>query len=237
MVTDMLISPDTRANLGSEGVAEVTAGLWQVDCQTCGRPLGAQPPALAVDDVTEFAWASLHHERCRAPGWNSGPVITQFNAGVTYRCRLVMLPTQKSRHAAEPDGKIPMMVVNPAMENVTIRRNRGTWRLQFNRAFTSAGMVPPGRRFRVRRPIRGATAALTPDTARITLRDVGDVYESDLSAETTDTGPFRGEITGQGGILLAVSHVIDPAADADLGHQVNSAMGDGRMLCGWVALR
>ena len=88
-----------------------------------------------------------------------------------------------------------------------------------------------------RRPIRGATAALTPDTAGITLRDVSEVYESELSDETTDTGPFRGEINGQGGILLAVSHVIDPAADADLGHQVNSAMSDGRMLCGWVALR
>ncbi len=70
---NVLISPDTRANLGPAGVAELTASLWPVDCQTCGRPLGAQPPALAVDDVTAFAWASLHHQRCRAPGMEQWP--------------------------------------------------------------------------------------------------------------------------------------------------------------------
>src|SRR5208282_1540727 len=135
---NVLISPDTRANLGPGGVAELTASLWPVDCQTCGRPLGSQPPALAVDDVTAFAWASLHHKQCRVPGWNSGPVITQTAAGVSHRSRLVMMPTQKSPRAAEPDGAMPMMVVNPGMESVTLRRDRGRWRPQFHSVFTAA---------------------------------------------------------------------------------------------------
>ena len=49
-------------------------------------------------------------------------------------------------------------------------------------------------------------------TARITMRDLpGDVYESDLHAENTDTDPFRREIARRCGIMLAVTHVVDPA--------------------------
>ena len=48
---------------------------------------------------------------------------------------------------------------------------------------------------------------------------------------------FRREITGQGGILLAISHVVDPGADDGLARQITSAMREGRMLCGWVALQ
>jgi hypothetical protein len=105
-----------RGHCSRVDVAEVMAGLWPVDCQTYGRPLGAEPPALAVDDVRAFAWASLHYKRCWAPGWNSGPVITRAGAGVAYRSRLVMMPIQGSRRAAEPDGALPIMLVNPGME-------------------------------------------------------------------------------------------------------------------------
>lgn len=234
----VLVSPDVQAGLGSAGLAEVTASLWPVDCQTCGRPLGAQPPALAVDDVTVFAWASLHHARCRAPGWNSGPVITQTGAGVSHLSRLVLLPTQRSRRAAEPDGALPMMVVNPSLETVMLRRDRDGWRPWFDRAFTDAGMAPPGRRFRIRRPVRGAAATLTPSTARVTLaRPLEAVYESELGADDGDGAMFRREITGQGGILLAITHVVDPGADDGLARQITSAMREGRMLCGWAALQ
>jgi hypothetical protein len=234
----VLVSPDTRDMLGP-GMAELEASLWPVDCQTCGRPLGAQPPALAVDDVIVFAWASLHHPRCRAPGWNSGPVITQTGAGVSHRSRLALLPTQRSRRAAEPDGVLPMMVVNPSLETVMLRPDRDHWRPQFDRAFADAGMAPPGGRFRVRRPIRGAAATLTPSTARITLAHppVEAVYECELGADAADIAMFRREITGQGGILLAVSHAVDPGAGDGLARQITSAMGAGRMLCGWVALQ
>jgi hypothetical protein len=99
-------------------------------------------------------------------------------------------------------------------------------------------MVPPGRKLRIRRPIPGATAALTPSAARVTMHDLpGDVYESDLGAQNDDTDPFRREITGQGGILLAVTHVVDPAAGDGLASAITGAMREGRMLCGWVALR
>ncbi len=129
-----------------------------------------------------------------------------------------------------------MMVVNPSMESVMLRQDRGRWLPQLHSVFTAAGMVPPGRKLRIRRPVPGVTARLTPATARITLRDLpGDVYECDLDAENDGTDPFRREITSQSGIMLAVTHVVDPAA-AQVTRLVLDAMRDGRMLCGWVAL-
>jgi hypothetical protein len=236
---DVLISADTVVNLGGdEAAAELMASLWAVDCQSCGRPLGAKPPALAVDDLAVFGWASLHHPRCRPPGWNSGSVIAHPTAaGVTHRSRLVMMPTQKYRWSAQPDRMMPMMVVNPGMESVTLRQDRGRWRPQLHQMFADAGMVPPGPKLRIGRPIRGVAAELTATTARVTVRTLPDgVYESDLDAEIGSPDQFRRQITSQGGIMLAVSHFLDPAdGDALAGHLTN-AMRDCRMLCGWAAL-
>jgi hypothetical protein len=234
---DVLMSADTVVNLGGdEAAAELMASLWAVDCQSCGRPLGRKPPALAVDDLTVFGWASLHHPRCRPPGWNSGSVIAQ-QAGVTHRSRLVMMPTQKHRWSAQPDRMMPMMVVNPGMESVVIRQDRGRWRPQLHLMFADAGMVPPGPKLRTGRPIRGAAAELTAATARVTVRTLPDgVYESDLDAEVGPPDQFRAQITSQGGIMLAVSHFVDPDDGGALAGQLTGAMREGRMLSGWVAL-
>jgi hypothetical protein len=62
------------------------------------------------------------------------------------------------------------------------------------------------------------------------------VYESDLDAEIGHVDQFRREITGQGGIMLAVSHYVDPSDSSGLAGQFTDAMREGRMLCGWVAL-
>ena len=76
-----------------------------------------------------------------------------------------------------------------------LRQARGTWRPQIRDVFTAAGMVPPGRKLRIDRPIRGARARLTPDAAQIAVQDLGDVYEADLGAQDAVGGPFCREIT------------------------------------------
>ena len=51
-------------------------------------------------------------------------------------------------------------------------------------------------------------AELTAATARVTVRTLPDgVYESDLDAEVGPPDQFRAQITSQGGIMLAVSHL------------------------------
>lgn len=75
MLAEMLCDQKTREKLGEDGLTATAACLWAVDCQTCGRSLGIDAPALCVDEIAEYAMASLHHPGCREPGWNEGPVI------------------------------------------------------------------------------------------------------------------------------------------------------------------
>jgi hypothetical protein len=229
-VGTMLISPDTEHKLGEPGVAEVAGWLWPVDCQTCGRALGSRPPALCVDDMTEFAAASLHHETCRAPEWKLGPFTGHGGDLVTHRTRLIRLPTS----GGNGPRAIPVMLVNPAMELVILERSDGAWHPEFNAAFTHAGMAPPGPELLLYQPIRGAAARLTRTAVTITMPrpSLTDDYECRLA---TDDEPFAREITAQGGIMLAISQAVDPFA-RDLTQQFISVLSDGRMLWGWVPL-
>ena len=229
-VGEMLVSPDIEGKLGKDGVAAVAASVWPVDCQTCGKPLGSRPPALCVDDMITFAAASLHHRQCRAPGWNQGPVAGFGGDLITHRTRLVMLPLD----GGDGPAVIPVMLVNPSMEHVLLTEDGGAWRPQFNAAFTSFGMVPPGPQMQIYKPVTGASARLTPAAVTITMPQpsITDAYECTL-AEGDER--FAREIAGQGGIMLAVSHVVDPSC-ADLTGQFIAAIRAGRLLCGWVLL-
>lgn len=74
-VPKVICDRKTRDKLGEDGLAEVRSRLYAVDCQTCGRPLGTDVPALVVNDADEWAQADLHHRGCRAAEWNDGTVI------------------------------------------------------------------------------------------------------------------------------------------------------------------
>jgi len=62
-------------------------------------------------------------------------------------------------------------------------------------------------------------------------------YESGLDGHDDHTVPVRRAITSQGGIMLAVSHAVDPAATASLARQFDHALQAGKVLAGWTALR
>jgi hypothetical protein len=96
-----------------------------VDCQTCGRSLGAKPPALCIDDVEDFATASLHHARCRPAEWNDqGPIPHTGGARLSYVTRMVMMPLV---HGEQKDPR-PMLLVNPSLEMVFLERDDGAGR-------------------------------------------------------------------------------------------------------------
>ncbi len=235
-VSKMLTSPDIEDILGQDGVSEVAASLWPVDCQTCGQPLGSRPPALCVDDLVGFAMATLHHERCRASGWNhQGAVRTPAADVVTHRTRLVMPPLSDLGVAGSGLAVIPVMLVNPSMENVILMLDDGgRWHPQLHAVWAAMGMVPPGPGLRPYKPIAGASAWLTGAAVTITVRRPAptDAYECGL---TEADGLFPSEIVSQGGIMLAVTYVADPYSD-DLARQVRDALRDGRVLLGWVPL-
>jgi hypothetical protein len=235
-VSKVLLSPDIERELGQDGVAEVAASLWAVDCQTCGRSLGTRPPSLCVDDLRMFAMATLHHERCRAPAWNQGSITGQGGAYVSHRTRLVMLPLSDLTGTEGSLNSIPVMLVNPSMENVILTQDDGKWHPQMHAVFGAMGMVPPGPGLRLYKPINGATARLTATAVTITMQQPApsDTYTCGLTANDAS---FAREIADQRGILLAATYDVDPdAGDVDLTRQFQSALRDGRLLCGWVPL-
>jgi hypothetical protein len=139
----MLLSEETRRRLGDEGLAELAACLWSVDCQTCGTLLGDDPPALVVDDTYVTATASLHHQGCRSPEWNDSAVIRRAAGDyVSYVVRMMLIPVAEGRREAEP---WPLMVVNPGLESVALARDKdGRWHVEHGAGFDGAGLVRPG---------------------------------------------------------------------------------------------
>jgi hypothetical protein len=63
MLAELWCDQKTRGELGEAGLAEVTAGLWAQDCQSCGLSLGGEPPALCVDELSGYATAGLGRHR------------------------------------------------------------------------------------------------------------------------------------------------------------------------------
>lgn len=155
MLPEVQCDQKTRDILGDDGIAEVTGSLWAGDCQSCGRPLGGEPPALCVDDAVTYATASLHHSRCRPAAWNDGSVIyLAGGANLSWTSLSFMLPAMAGRKA---DPR-PAMLLNPGLEMIFLEPSGGGWRTGYAKWFTKSGMVPPGRRLRLQRPLPGLTA-------------------------------------------------------------------------------
>ncbi|MBV7698335.1 hypothetical protein [Streptomyces sp. TRM70350] len=134
-VSRLLTDPTTEARLGPDVLAELRAGLWAVDCQTCGRRFGRwEKPALTVQAVADTADASLHHRGCRSPRWREYSTgeereLTTF-PHVTWRAKLILLPT----------GNTPVFLVNPYYELAMLRRDDGRWRPATLDPFAAYGM-------------------------------------------------------------------------------------------------
>jgi hypothetical protein len=129
------------------------------------------------------------------------------------------------------------MIVNPALECVQLSRASGRWQPQLDQDFAAAGMSPPGSRLLIHQPIPSASASLTATGATVRLRArPGISYESGLDRKDQSTAVARRTITRQGGIVLAVSHAVDPAATEQLPRQFDSGLQAGQVLLGWAAL-
>ena len=173
----------------------------------------------------------------REPEWNSSGVIAVNAAYQTHRSRLVMMPVRGLHLAAGRDQVLPVMIVNPALECVQLRQAGGQWQPRLAEDFAGAGMTLPGPELLIHQPIPGASAALTATSAAVRLRArPGITYESWLDGQDDHTARARRAITSQGGIMLAVSHAVDPAATGDLARQLDDGLRAGQVLLGWAAL-
>jgi hypothetical protein len=195
-LTEMLLSEETRRRLGDEGLAELAACLWSVDCQTCGTLLGDDPPALVVDDTYVTATASLHHQGCRSPEWNDSAVIRRAAGDyVSYVVRMMLIPVAEGRREAEP---WPLMVVNPGLESVALARDKdGRWHVEHGAGFDGAGLVRPGRELRAGVSVGGAVARIMDSSVAVSFQvPPFTVYEAPAEETITGCARERGGVPG-----------------------------------------
>lgn len=121
-----------------------------------------------------------------------------------------------------------MMVVNPGLESVGLRRGEdGQWRMQPSPEFAAAGLVRPGRALRFGVPVEGVVARMTESEIVVTLQDPPfSVYDAAADEQTLDCARTRG------GVLIGVTHTLNPGAFGV--EDLRNALADPRMLAGWV---
>jgi|HubBroStandDraft_1064217.scaffolds.fasta_scaffold01763_10 hypothetical protein len=225
-LTEVLLSEETQRRLGEDGLEELAACLWPVDCQTCGALLGDDPPALCVDDSIVTATASLHHEGCRGPEWNDSAVIVRAAGDfVSHVTRMMLIPVATGRREAEP---WPLMVVNPGLEYVSLApAGDGRWHVEHGAGFAGAGLVRPGWGLRAGVPVGGAVARIMESSVAVSFQ---------VPPFTVYEAPAEEEITGcareRGGVLIGVTHALHPGQLA--AEDLYAVMGSGQMLAGWV---
>jgi hypothetical protein len=230
----MICDRKTRDKLGEDGLAEVRAQLYAVDCQTCGRPLGTGAPALVVDDMNEWAVAALHHRECRAAEWNDGTAI-RASAGATIswcaESALFPVPTASGGRAT-----CAMLIVNPSLEVLYLYPRAGGWRPGYHAAFSGAGLAPSS----------GPALVLSGRNAPGVTARIGD---AEIAAAFTQPAP-EAEYSALAapetvaaarayGFLLVATHALDPS---DLGSmdrragllQVLDAIKHERAITGWA---
>jgi hypothetical protein len=232
-VGKMLITQETKQELGPAGMSVVTANLWPVDCQTCGKPLGERPPALCVQDMMIFAYANLHHPECHEPEWGDGTEMPSGSQPVlSHVTRMLMLPITKDNRPRPT----PLMLINPGLEGIFLHRDeQQQWRLQHQATFREAGLYPPGKNLIVDSPIDGALVRLTDDSVAVTMQVLPyDTYECGLVPGPDDQ--FRQQITKLGGTMLGITHALHPHDD-DLGPKLDQVLRTGQIILGWVGLQ
>ena len=203
--------------------------LWPEDCQTCGRALGGQQPALCVDDHGAFAVASLHHPKCRRTEWNdSGSTALSDAANLSWTSRAwASLPLIRGERDADP---CPFVLVNPGLEMVFLTRSADGWEPELAKSFPAAGLQPVGE-VAAGRPVSGFAAELSSGTVAVRqLVPPFEVYTTGINTA------FAHQAREKGGLLFGVTHLVNPATPVT-GDQMDVLMLTGSVLMGWVSLR
>jgi len=205
-----------------------------VDCQTCGRPLGTDPPALVVHDVDEWAQADLHHRGCRAAQWNDGTVFG-FSGGNTISWRALSAFFPVSSAPGEVD-RVAMLIVNPSLEAVMLYPGADGWRPGYHAYFSAAGLAPSPDAL----PLTGRIAPGV--TAQVGKAEIAAVLKQPAPDEkySAPAAPQTVAAARAHGFLLVVTHALDPsdleAAGARDGVlQALAAIQQGDAIVGWAA--
>jgi hypothetical protein len=224
----LMITEEIRQNLGQAGLEEVAGNLWPNDCQTCGRPLGKEPPALWIEARPPITIATLNHSASRPPTWNdSGPLLV-IAGHSTWMTQIALIPLKG------PGGirEMPSFLLNPSLESVNLDHDQetGRWRVSPSSYFTRSGLRQPGPDTMLNVPLPNITISVTP--AAVTLH-TPDHQPSAYSTGTPNATAIA-TIRDAGGMLAVVTHALNPDQLGDI--ELNRAMKSPSTLIGWAPL-
>jgi len=225
------VSGAIEARLGEAGVREVLGSLWCGDCQICGGVLAGQDPAVSVDQLGRLVTATLAHARCRASSWDRDTLGPMAEIATLTWCTATLAA---DAIVAGVLRSVPVLLLNPSLEQVVLRRGEDGWAVTPRAGFLLAGLQPADQQAEkfLDRPVPGAVAGL--DLDRLTLI-LPAMQENGIFTAPVEDPHLRALILSQGGILLVVTHVLDlsaPLTAVGLGE----VLDDHRTVCGWVPL-
>jgi hypothetical protein len=224
-----VVSDDIRAELSAETLAEVFLSLYAADCQTCGRPLGGASPALHVTDIDgDFAVATLHHPACQVSEWTRSRIIHGRGAAHLSFSTASTLLTLVG--ADEATTLTPVLLLNPSLEAVFLQLDDDRWRVHLPAQFPAAGLNPPGPGVALGNPVAGAVSRTPQGRIAVTMTQYPfDTFEAQAQPSTI------ARVRELGGLLLVVTHAIDPRQAQGQADLVPVFDGD-RAVLGWVEL-
>ncbi|WP_063042297.1 hypothetical protein [Nocardia grenadensis] len=221
------VNKTIKDRIGSAGLHQLGKNLWPVDCQTCGRPLDGEVPSLVVSDMSVVAMAALHHPGCQQPHWAENVITVARGDYLTYRTRTGLIPTE----AGGKPVSLPLMLVNPGLEQVSLRPEGSGWRVATMKKYQEdCGLTE----IVGAEPVPDAYAQVTPSGWLIVvLERTHEAWEFDISAPAG----MKERILELGGVGLGVTTAYLPTDHfVTLGDFID-AMRSGQLALGWISLR
>jgi hypothetical protein len=225
-VTELFIADEIRARLSEKSLAEAAAHLHKRDCQTCGKPLGADAPALTIDDNGPFLSAMLNHQSCRPSGWYQFREVSA-GAHLSWTSRFFTLPVDDGDR-----GPRATFIVCPHLEAVTLDQDGGDgWTVNTERHWRARGFRPMGHELVVDKWV----ADQAPPRARLTGSTIN--IDAGLDGQWSSSADLQTikACRKQNGLLLGVSTVFEPVS-ATGPNDVLRYGAAGHIFLGWVPL-
>ena len=197
----------TQSELGRSGLEELSRNLWPGRCQTCGRELGPQPPAVVMVASGITVTASLHHAACQQPRWTKN-ADDATGRHLTAATRLMGIPFGDPAR----DPFRPTLLVNPGLEQVRlVCADGGRYRAATAEDYRPLGLLPPAPQ-----PLALDPGSDTSGLVASWLADDRLIVRCGEMFWTHPVGPVDSMLVGllreRGEVVLGISTAVNPGA-------------------------
>lgn len=219
------IDASITSRLSPATLQQISDNLWAADCQSCGRSLALDTPTLVVNDINVLAAANLHHPRCQPSRWEARALAAPNANHLSYRTYSCMLPVE----AVGEEGFLPVLFVNPTLEQVMIRRTGTDWTVATMAHYRDCGLNG----IAANNPVPDAHIALDDRgiaTARLNLS--GEHWEFDCNVPG-----MLDLIRTRRGVGIGITTAYVPDMHLTNIQAIAGALQSGNVALGWLRLQ